>query len=485
MARDGHGRFGTWPSVWATRTETNAADEVQTTMAKPRFHLARLLPAALRNVAFTRLWLSTLITGFGSSMTFIALPLVAYDRSGDGHAFALVMLGGSVGRLIALPIGGVLADRFDRLRILVFGEAAMLVLVGAIAATVFTEWWVGVALAQLAMNLAGSLVQPAGPALRNDIVAVAHREQSNSLMALGGSIGILLGPTVGSAIYAVWGFTTIVAVDAASYAIGMVLLLGVRRHVSSPPPAEVRESARGVGAMLRTTTGDVRIAAAAARRDPFIVAVLGGSVALGFTNGFLMTSLVPWLVETIGAPSAIVGPAIATVGVSGLISGAVLTAAGSRIDQIRLVRMMALVFLAAALPLFFRVSVPVVFAVFAAIGLAEVAVNTAVTTITQRRVPPGLQGRIHSFLQLCFVMSNVVAIALCSALIDVIPAQGLMSISAVAWLVYVPCLWAAAGFSSQPAPLVNTAVDVVESPFTAYGVAAADDAHDAELATSR
>ncbi|WP_392673705.1 MFS transporter [Streptomyces sp. LN785] len=69
-------------------------------------------------------------------MSFVALPLLAARLTADPRQIALVSLAEQLPWLLVGLSSGVLADRFDRRRILWLVDASRALLVGALAATV-------------------------------------------------------------------------------------------------------------------------------------------------------------------------------------------------------------------------------------------------------------------------------------------------------------------------------------------------------------
>jgi MFS family permease len=81
---------------------------------------------------FRNLWLSGLISFFGSMITMVALPYQIKELTGSYLAV------GAIGAVELIPLiifglyGGVLADRYDRKKLIWFSEAGSLVLVGGL-----------------------------------------------------------------------------------------------------------------------------------------------------------------------------------------------------------------------------------------------------------------------------------------------------------------------------------------------------------------
>jgi MFS family permease len=95
--------------------------------ACPWVTMSAMLPGSLQIPAFRRLVAASTLSVTGSLMTFIVLPLVAWEATGSATTFGLVMTGGSIGMIVALPFGGLIADRFDRRRVMLAGDLVAIV----------------------------------------------------------------------------------------------------------------------------------------------------------------------------------------------------------------------------------------------------------------------------------------------------------------------------------------------------------------------
>src|SRR5690349_9349296 len=62
---------------------------------------------------FRLIWLGYSLSAFGDAVVPAALALSVVQATGSASALALVLACGSVPRLVLLPIGGVLADRWS------------------------------------------------------------------------------------------------------------------------------------------------------------------------------------------------------------------------------------------------------------------------------------------------------------------------------------------------------------------------------------
>ena len=91
----------------------------------------------LRNPVFRRLWFVTMIGGLSVGATLTTLGWVVVEESGSPLLVSLVLVTFLAPQMFAGPIGGVLADRYGRGRVIRIGISARLVLAIAMAASLF------------------------------------------------------------------------------------------------------------------------------------------------------------------------------------------------------------------------------------------------------------------------------------------------------------------------------------------------------------
>ncbi|MFE5571372.1 amino acid adenylation domain-containing protein [Amycolatopsis japonica] len=166
----------------------------------------------------------------GNELSSFALGVWAYQRSGRVFDLALVVLLARLPSMLLTPVGGALADRFDRRRImlacdLVSGAAmvalAVLVALGRLDLPTVCVI-VGVT------SLASAFHRPAYLAAIAQLVPKPYLPQANALADIGIGLGTVLGPILGGVLMGLSGLTSVVVVDAATFAVGVVTLLAVR-----------------------------------------------------------------------------------------------------------------------------------------------------------------------------------------------------------------------------------------------------------------
>lgn len=71
---------------------------------------------------FILLWLGELISGIGSGMTAFALSIYVFDMTGSAGYVSAIVLAAFLPTILLSPLGGVLADRYDRRLLMIIGD---------------------------------------------------------------------------------------------------------------------------------------------------------------------------------------------------------------------------------------------------------------------------------------------------------------------------------------------------------------------------
>ena len=195
---------------------------------------------------FRRLWTSGLISYFGSMITYVALPFQIKELT---NSYIAVGLMGAV-ELIPLIVfglyGGVLADRVDRRKMILFTEFALMVMtfslfINSQLAEPSLIWIYIVAGSFAALD---GLQRPSADAILPRLVGHADLPSASALMSLRWQTGVITGPALAGILLATAGTGTAYLVDVITFAISIIFIL----RVKSVKPTE-KESAPTMKAM--------------------------------------------------------------------------------------------------------------------------------------------------------------------------------------------------------------------------------------------
>lgn len=326
------------------------------------------------------------MSNIGSWLQTIAVGVLVTELTGQARWTGLVAAAAFVPIGVLSPVGGAIADRVDRRRLLLgttVGETLFAALLAVLVAIGHATPWAVTALV-FAGGCMTALGFPAYQAILPDLVDREDLLAASSLSMAQFNLGRVAGPVVAGAVLVLGSYTWAFALNAASYGAVMVALLMVRLQAPAPsdePPglvARIVTGARGARAEPGCRAAILTIAVAALLLSPFIALIPAVTVKL-YEGGEGATSLL------IGAQG--VGA------VAGALSLASLARRFGR-RRVLVVNLLVLPFLLgayAAAPTLATATVALVL-----VGAGYVGLLSGLGTLVQLRAPAALRARILS-----------------------------------------------------------------------------------------
>jgi MFS family permease len=184
----------------------------------------------LRIAAFRRFVSASLVSATGSAMAPLALAYSVIEQGGGAGALGVVLATNTVPTVVFLIVGGTLADRMSRSRLLFLGNLLAAAAQGALAATVATghATTTSIAVCGFLSGTAAAFTVPATQGAVAQIVPTEQLQQANALLRLPGNLVKILGPVIGGLVVATAGPAWALAWDALTFAVAALLLLGLR-----------------------------------------------------------------------------------------------------------------------------------------------------------------------------------------------------------------------------------------------------------------
>jgi MFS family permease len=270
------------------------------------------LPEVLRERDYRLLFGAQATSLLGDQMVAVALAFGVLDRGGSAGDVGLVFAARSLALILFLLGGGVIGDRLPRRLVLVTTDVVRLASQGGIAAVLIaggSALWPIVALSAVT-GAANGVFNPTATGFLPEVVSAARLQEANALRSLAASAGRVAGPVLAGVLVATAGAGWALAVDAATYAVSAVFVLGIgaagRRAVGAPPP--------------ETFLAELRAGWTAFRARTWLVAIVASSAIGNFVHGAWVV-LGPVIAKDdlggVGAWSAI----LAASGAGGLLGG--------------------------------------------------------------------------------------------------------------------------------------------------------------------
>ncbi|MEU7510423.1 MFS transporter [Streptomyces sp. NPDC042898] len=342
--------------------------------------------SVLRDTAFLRLWAGTTASGLATWALPFVLGLAVLHRDLGAAGLGLVLAARTAGFLVAVAVGGVLADRHSRRTVVLWSALAAAVAAPLLAAGLGRSLVLMTAAAALAGAGQGAC-RPAFQALTAETVAPDRRQQANAAMTMAVRSSTLAGPAL-------------TALLAAFLDIGTLLLgIGLLWLIAALVPARA----------TTTTTTDPATAPAPragfraeflegireARRHPWFLAGLAALVAV-IALGYSATSVALPLISRDRYDTQWVLAAAMTAYTVGALAGALVIARWRPRSQGWAAFAGLAAYGFAPLSLMLPVHPLVVVAAYAVAGIGIELFNVPWFTATQREVAPDKLARVSS-----------------------------------------------------------------------------------------
>ncbi|WP_452299632.1 amino acid adenylation domain-containing protein [Microtetraspora fusca] len=171
-----------------------------------------------------------LVSMVGSSLSSFGLGVWTFQRSGAVFDFALVTMLALLPTVLVGPVGGAIADRYDRRRIMLACDAVNGLAMAAVAALLWLDRldFVVVCAVVTLTSVVTAFHRPAYLAAIAQLVPKPYLPQANALAQAGLGLGNLVAPLAGGALVALAGLPVVVGADVVTFAIAFLSLLAVR-----------------------------------------------------------------------------------------------------------------------------------------------------------------------------------------------------------------------------------------------------------------
>jgi MFS family permease len=348
------------------------------------------IPGALRHGEFRRLLAALAISQLGDWLYNVALLAVVYERTHSSGWLALTTAARVLPVVLLSPFGGVLADRFDRRRIMIASDLSRALLMAALwAVTVAGLPAVLLPVIAAAATAGAAPYAPSASATLPRVLPAADLAGGNALRSAVGSASIVVGPAAGAALMMVAAPATAFLANAVSFLASAAIVAGIRRPgIFAPPPSADGERPR---LFADLSTGWRALRANATARH-----LVGADITCSVVYG-AQTVLLVLLSQSLGADGDGYGLLLAATGAGGLV-GTVAGARAARIGNRRLVLGGALVAVAAPLALLAVVPVLAGALVLAAlIGAGSLMVEVLADTGLQQVLDADVLARAYGF----------------------------------------------------------------------------------------
>jgi MFS family permease len=385
----------------------------------------------LRNRNFLLLWTGGLVSDMGDWILLVALPVYVFQLTGSALIMSTVFVVELVPALIVGQLAGVLVDRWDRRRVLVWTNVLQAALLAPLVlVTTEDRMWIIYLVAGTQACLA-RVSMPAKAALIPSIVAPEQLTSANSLSAVADNLARLVGSPLGGIAISLFGLVGVIVLDAATFLVSAVLSAWVR-----PAPEPNRPPAEAPPSLVDSWADGM----ATIRRTPQLFAVLAIGALSQVAQGIFVVLFVVFVLQELDGTGGDVGLIRGVQAIGGMLGGLTIGALSSRFSPRALIGWGFVVFGAIALATWnapmFTTAIGVYAGLFVLAGIPGVATMTGLLTAIQSLAPSTHLGRVFAAFDTAAGGLQAVGVLVAGALAD---RMGVVTILNAQGTIYVCC----------------------------------------------
>lgn len=341
---------------------------------------------------FRLFWAGNVISVAGTQMRQAAVAWQVYVLTHSAVALGVLGLVRVVPIILLSVVGGVVADRFDRRKLLLATQVVLLAVSVSLAAVTYTglvSIWTVYGLVALG-TAAVSFDNPARQALVPSLVSREHLTNALSLNTTTFELAMIVGPALAGVVIAVWSVGAVYLIDAGSYTAVVVALLMIRSPVVA-------------GAVQRVSLSAALEGLAFVWREPILVSTMGLDFVATFFGS--ATALLPIFARDIlHVGSAGYGLLFAAPAIGAILAGIAMSVMARRIRHQGRTILVAVAAYAGFTVLFGLSRTFLLSLLFlAATGAADTVSMILRQTVRQIVTPDALRGRMSSVGMMFFM----------------------------------------------------------------------------------
>jgi MFS family permease len=374
---------------------------------------------ALRRRDFRLLWIGLSVSAIGTWMQIVAQSLLVLKIT-HGSAFALgsVSLAQALAFFLFALVGGSVADRLDKRRLLLFtqtGSALLAILLGILTLFGVIQLWMILILSFLNGTLL-SFDQPTRGALVTALVPKEDLSNALSLQAMIFNGASTIGPALAGIGVATLGYAGNFFLNGASF-FGVLIALYVMRT----PPNTIHQ---------QSTLRAIRTGLGTVGRDSVLPWVLSGYAALLFLGPSLVLLLPVYAIKVLHVGPERLGFLFSAVGVGTVVGALFLASLASDAGRGRIYLVGMFVWVTALTAFGVSREYWISLAALLVFGIGQTLAGTTTITLLQTRVPEHMRGRMMSLNTLLIMGVRPLGDFPAGALIAGIGAPGTVLLSA-------------------------------------------------------
>ncbi len=374
--------------------------------------------AILRQRDFALLWSGDVISIVGDWVLIVGLPIYILILTHSVLATGAMLIAARIPSLLFGPVAGVFVDRWDRKRVMVVANALFaLWLLPLLLVNSLERVWI-VYLVQFAESSIGQFFMPAESALLPNLVSKEQLVAANSLNSLSDNLARLVGPALGGLVAGLAGLPGVVLVDAVSFILAGLLLMGIRGAPVASQAGAAKTPGSAWAAVWREWLDGLRVV----RRERVLLVFFLVTAITRLGEGVFGVLIIVFVNRVLHGGASQFGWLMSAQAIGALIGGVLVGWAGSRLLSPRWIGLCSVIFGLIDLvifnsPAFFPVFL-ISFGLFVLVGIPGIAYSTGLMALQQAVTPDAYRGRVSSAFLTTGALMGLIGTLIASTLGD-------------------------------------------------------------------
>ena len=406
----------------------------------------------MKNKDFVLLFLGGFVSRIGNGIHYIALVWFVLDITNSGSATGIILLLSTLPGVIIGPFSGVIADKFDRKKLIIYMDILRGLIVLWLGYTIYIDiaGFFHIGIATVLIALCTSFFNPAVSASIPNIVDDKLLQKANSLNHFSMNFTQIIGAAVGGILIASFGIAGVFFINGISFLVSAFseLFLNI-------PEVKIEKKLE----KNPTIINEIKFGLSFLWSKKELVSLFTIALFLNFVSTGLVILGLPYVYkELLSVNSQLYGYA-QSVFPAGAVIGSIIL---SQIPEIKnyfktllySLSSQSFLMILVALPLFPTIvqnytTMTIYYSlmiILIIIGILNSVVNVPISILLQRLIPDNLRGRITGLLSTMSQALVPISVALTGYLIDIVPVYtlflgaGIISLGLSLYIAKIPAM---------------------------------------------
>ena len=357
---------------------------------------------------FMTIWAGEFIANIGSGMTAFALSVYVYQLTKSVTWVSVITILAYLPTILLNPVGGILADRFDRRLMMICGD--LFSAIGLIYILISIQTGHGgmtpILIGVIINSVFVSLLDPSFKATVTDLLTEEEYAKASGLVQIAGNAKYLISPALAGLILGFADIRVILIIDICTIFVTVFAVASVRRTIEKVKPRQdkfnlIREFKEGMQIIIQ---------------NKGVTALVLLMAFMCFFIGFIQTLIIPMVLPISNARTVGIMESISAIG---MLAGSMVIGILGIKKHYSKILVTALILCGCFMALT-GISTDMAFILSASILFFTTLpfVNTCADVLIRVSIPNEVQGRIWGLISLLTQIGYVAAYAVCGILAD-------------------------------------------------------------------